>query len=88
MGQCAMRKPRTWSQTLTVTGLPDQPFSLFCEPEGAVQEVRPDDVLRVTFTATQPHGFDLSWTPEGLIMCRLGDSEVTFEDRRGRPLRW
>jgi hypothetical protein len=83
-----MRKPKTWSQTLTVTGVPDHPFSLFCEPEGAVQEVRPGDVLQVTFTAAKPHDFEMSWVPEGLVLCRLGDSEVTFEDKGGRSLRW
>lgn len=79
---------KTWSQMITVTGLPGWPFQLFCEPEGAVHEVAPEDVLGVTFTGTQPHGLEMSWTPEGLVLRRLGDSEVSIEDKRGRELRW
>lgn len=78
-----------WQQTITVTGLEGHaPFTLYCEPEGATQEVLPEDVLELTFSASQPHGFEISYVDDGLVLCRLGDSEVSIEDRRGRSLRW
>lgn len=83
-----MGKPAAWIQTVTVTGISERPFDLYCEPEGAVHEVAPGDVLTVTFSAPQPHDFEVSWLPEGLVLCRLGDSDVTIEDKRGRELLW
>jgi hypothetical protein len=76
-----------WQQTITVTGV-DAGFTLYCEPEGAEQEVLPDDVLTLTFVAAEPHGFEISHVKNGLVLCRLGDSEVSITDRRGRALRW
>jgi hypothetical protein len=78
-----------WEQVITVSGLKNEDgFTLYCEPEGAEQEVLPDDVLTLTFTASEPHGFEISRVSGGLILCRLGDSDVSIEDKRGRPLRW
>ena len=78
-----------WQQTITVAGLQDEDgFTLYCEPEGAEQEVLPGDVLTLTFTASTPHGFEVSRVSGGLILCRLGDSEVSIGDKRGRHLRW
>src|SRR5687768_16577772 len=64
-----------WEQTITVTGL-ETGFTLYCEPEGAEQEVLPDDVLTLTFTAAEPHGFEISHVESGVVLCPLGDSEV------------
>lgn len=78
-----------WQQTITVTGLDGHaPFTLYCEPEGAMHEVLPKDVLELTFSASEPHGFEISYVETGLVLCRLGDSEVLIDDRRGRPLQW
>jgi hypothetical protein len=77
------------SATITVSGLTGEPgWSLYCEPEGAVQVVEPGDVLTLTFTGRTPHGFEISRVADGLILCRLGDSEVDIVDKRGRKLRW
>ena len=79
----------TWTQTITVTGLHDaRPYTLHCEPEGAEHEVLPGDVLTLTFSAPTSHGFEISYVDGGLLLCRLGDSEVSIEDKRGRTLRW
>ena len=83
-----MSKPAAWSQTVTVSGISERLFNLYCEPEGAVHEVAPGDVLTVTFSAPHAHDFELSWVPEGLILSRLGDSDVAIEDKRGRELLW
>ena len=78
-----------WQQTITVIGLEGQaPYTLHCEPEGATHEVLTEDVLTLTFVGSEPHGFEISHVKDGLILCRLGDSEVTIDDKRGRPLRW
>ena len=78
-----------WQQTITVSGVDDDDgFTLYCEPEGAEQEVLPGDVLTLTFTASKPHGFEVSRVSGGLILCRLGASEVSIHDKRGRHLRW
>jgi hypothetical protein len=55
---------------------------------GAEQEVAPGDVLMLTFSADNPHGFEISRVRDGIMLCRLGDSEVAIEDKRGRSLRW
>lgn len=79
----------TWTQTITVSGLAqDRPYLLHCEPEGAEHEVLPGDVLKLTFTASEPHDFELSCSDGRLVLCRLGDSEVSITDKRGRSLRW
>jgi hypothetical protein len=78
----------SWSESITVTGNAAGPFLLYCEPEGAVHEVAPGDVLTINFAAARPHGFEISWSPRGLVLCRLGDSDVEIDDRRGRELRW
>lgn len=78
-----------WQQIITISGLNDEDgFTLHCEPEGAEQEVLPGDVLTLTFTASKPHGFEVSHVSGGLILCRLGDSDVSIDDKRGRDLRW
>ena len=80
---------RGWQQSITVSGFDDEdPFTLYCEPEGAEQEVRPGDVLTLTFTASESHGFEIYCVPGGLVLCRLGDSDVSIDDKRGRRLRW
>jgi hypothetical protein len=72
---------------MVVSGL-DEPYTLHCEPEGSEVEVLPGDVLTITFAADRAHGFELSWVPDGLLLARLGDSEVEIDDRRGREVRW
>ena len=64
------------------------PYMLHCEPEGAEHEVLPGDVLTLTFSAPTSHGFEIAYADGGLLLCRLGDSEVSIEDKRGRRLRW
>ncbi len=79
----------SWSQTIVVSGLPGEDgYTLYCEPEGAEQEVAPGDVLMLTFSADKPHGFEISRVTDGIMLCRLGDSDVAIEDKRGRSLRW
>jgi hypothetical protein len=78
-----------WQQNITVSGLDgEDAFTLYCEPEGAEQDVLQGDVLTLTFTASKPHGFEISRVAGGIILCRLGDSDVSIDDKRGRSLRW
>lgn len=78
-----------WLQTITVSSLDDEDgFILYCELEGAEQEFLPGDVATLTFTLSKPHGFKFSRVSAGLVLCRLGDSEVFIDDNRGRHLRW
>ena len=78
-----------WSQTITVSGLAGDPaYTLHCEPEGAEHLVEPGDAVTFEFRADQPHGFEISRIRDGLILCRLGDSEVIISDKRGRDLSW
>lgn len=79
----------TWTVSIVVVGLESEPgWSLYCEPEGAVQQVEPGDQLTITFTAAKAHGFEISKVGDGVILCRTGDSAVSIDDRRGRDLRW
>jgi len=79
----------SWNQRITISGLPGEaPYKVYCEPEGAVQDVEPGDVLTFVFAGANPHGFELSLVSDGLVLCRLGDSDVTISDKRGRQLRW
>ena len=50
--------------------------------------MHPGDALTLTFTAPTSHGFEISYVDWGLLLCRLGDSEISVEDKRGRTLRW
>lgn len=76
-------------QQIVVSGFEDEePYSLFCEPEGAELEVRPGDVLTITFHGSVDSGYELTWTQRGLVLCRLGGGDVTIEDKAGRDLRW
>lgn len=80
---------RRMSQQIIVTGYEDErSFSLFCEPEGNELEIRPGDQLTITFEGPAMHGFELSWTSKGLVLCRLDDGEVTIADGAWRELRW
>jgi len=77
------------SQQIIVSGNEDEEsYSLFCEPEGAELEVRPGDQLTITFAGSAQHGFELSLTSRGLVLCRLEEGEVTIVDKAGRNLRW
>jgi len=76
-----------WRQSIVVSCFESEPgFNLHCEPEGAVQELLPGDVLTVTFTAKIPHLFEISRVAGGIVLARSGDSEVSIDDRRGRSL--
>jgi hypothetical protein len=78
-----------WRAELTVTGMPNEPaWSLYCEPEGNVLDVEPGDVLTLTFTGKAAHGFEISRVGDGVILCRLGDSDIEIADKRGRDLHW
>jgi hypothetical protein len=78
-----------WSQTVVVSGITGEPaYTLFCEPEGATHEVQPGDALTITFSADRPHGIEMSSVRGGIALCRLGDSDVTISDKRGRDLHW
>ena len=80
---------KTWTQTITVTGLHGEPaYTLRCEPEGAEHEVRPGDQLALTFTAPTPRGFEIAYADRAVVLCRLGDSDVSIRDKRGRSLTW
>jgi hypothetical protein len=46
------------------------------------------DELTLTFTAPTPHGFEISYADKAVLLCRLGDSDVSIQDRRGRSLSW
>ena len=78
-----------WSQTITVSCFDSElPYRLYCEPEGAVQDLEPGDVVTLTFSGPSPHGFEISKVVDGIILGRLGESDVSIEDKRRRPLRW
>jgi hypothetical protein len=78
-----------WSQKITVVGMDNEPaWSLYCEPEGNVLEVEPGDVLTLTFAWEAAHGFEIAQVSGGVVLCRLGDSVIEIEDKRGRDLRW
>jgi hypothetical protein len=82
-------RARAGAKQSFVSGLPGEDgYTLYCEPEGAEQQVAPGDVLMLTFSADKPHGFEISRVTDGIMLCRLGDSDVTIEDKRGRSLRW
>lgn len=76
-----------WSQQILVSGI-DSPYVVHCEPEGAEHEVLPGDVLTFTFSGDRPHGFEMSYVADGMLLCKLGDSNVTIDDKRGRTLVW
>ena len=76
---------------VVVSGLKGESvYSLFCEPEGAEQEVRPGDQVTFTFTGPTPQAIEVSWTPKGLVLGRPldADDEIRIVDRSGRQLRW
>jgi len=78
-----------WSQTITVSCFESEsPYHLYCEPEGAVHDLEPGDVMTLTFSGSSPHGFEISKVADGVILGRKGDSDVVIEDRRGRALSW
>lgn len=78
-----------WRASITVSGLANEPgWTLYCEPEGAEQNVRPGDALTLTFSAPTPHGFEIARVSDGIVLARLGDSDVEILDKRGRSLRW
>jgi hypothetical protein len=82
-----MAKP--WTQTITVSCFESESaFQLYCEPEGAVQDLEPGDVLTLTFAGPTPHGFEISRVAGGIVLGRHGDSDVTIQDKRGRSLTW
>jgi hypothetical protein len=78
-----------WTSTVTVSCHRNEPaYTLYCEPEGATQEVLPGDVLTLTFSGPVAHGIEIARVADGLTLCRLGDSDVQIEDKRGRSLSW
>jgi hypothetical protein len=78
-----------WTQTIVVSCLKDErAYRLHCEPEGAELHVEPGDVLTITFSGDRPHPFEMSRVEDGLMLTRLGDSEVMIHDKRGRSLFW
>ncbi len=61
----------TWIQKIVVSCFESEPaYQLYCEPEGAVQDVEPGDVLTLTFAADSPHGFELSQVAGGIVLER------------------
>jgi hypothetical protein len=78
-----------WTSTFTVCCYRNEPaYTLYCEPEGATREVLPGDVLTLTFSGPVAHGFEIARVADGLMLCRLGNSDLQIEDKRGRSLSW
>ena len=79
----------SYTHTVVVSCFDNQPgYNLYCEPEGAVQEVRPGDVLTIRFETTSVPTLELSRVEDGIVLGRYNDGKVTIEDKAGRPLTW
>ena len=78
-----------WTQTITVSCFESEAaYRLHCEPEGAIQELEPGDVITLTFSGKEPHSFEISRVADGIVLGRDADSDVTISDKRGRSLSW